>query len=162
MQRGFFPRDLDKFIKSKTGTYRLRNRTNRLLSQRRTALWSTLRRWNPVCHLVFPVSCCRISRKSTIMKTAQASWVPMYIQVQVSIIHTIQPVISLKASSESREHQITKHQTVAAEKKVTTGLNRRFSPNVPHFKLTQSQRHFCEAFSSISMTVLRDPCKALH
>lgn len=92
------------------------------------------------------------------MNTAQASWVPMYIQVWVSVIHTIQPVISLKASLESTEHQITKHQTVAAEKKVTTGLNRRFSPNVPHFKLTRSQRHFCEAFSSISMTVLRDLC----
>ena len=41
MQRGFFPRvliKLNKFIESKTGTYRLRSRTDRRLSQQRTAL----------------------------------------------------------------------------------------------------------------------------
>lgn len=90
------------------------------------------------------------------MKMAQTSWVPIYIHVKVSVIHSIHFDISRLATSAWTAHQITKNQIIAAERNVTTGLNRRNIPICvlpiwPHFQLTRTQRHLSKAFGSTSI-----------
>ena len=101
-----------------------------------------------------------LEKYSTMIKTAQTSWVPIYIHVKTSVIHSIQPPISLLATSACTAHQITKNQMMAAERNVTTGLKRRNIPTsvlpiVPHFQLILSHRHLSDAFSSTSILQLQ-------
>ena len=92
-----------------------------------------------------------LEKYRTTMKMAQTSCVPMYIHVQVFVIHFIHLLISSSATSACTEHQITKNHIIAAETNVTTGLNRKLNENLPNVRLSRIQRNFSAAFWSTSI-----------
>lgn len=99
-----------------------------------------------------------LEKYRTIINTAQASWVPMYIQVKVRVIHVFHSAICELAASGSIMHQTTKPQIIAEETKETTGFKRmlipRFElPSLHHFQFTRNQRHLLAA-SSCSLLAL--------
>ena len=93
-----------------------------------------------------------LEKYSIMMITAQMSWVPMYIQVNFSVIQIFHLPISKFAASGSTMHQITKPHIIKDDKILTTGLNlkkipRFMLPILVQAQLTLIQRHFFKCSS---------------
>ena len=80
-----------------------------------------------------------LEKYRAMIKTAQASWVPMYIHVKVWVIHDFHSVICSFANSGSLTHKTTKLQITNAEIRVTTGFKRIWIPNFELPTLNQFQ-----------------------
>lgn len=89
-----------------------------------------------------------LDKYSTIMNKAHTSWVPIYSQVNVLVIHPLHSAISAFAALAFKIHHTTKPQIIRAERRDTTGLSRMLNAKLlQHGILKRSQRHFFDVFS---------------
>ena len=100
-----------------------------------------------------------LEKYRTIIFTAQASWVPMYIQIKVAVIHVFHSAIVEFAVSGFIMHQATKPQIIRADTSDTTGFKRIFIPRLElpilhHFQLMRNHRHRLAASSCSLLQVL--------